>query len=126
MMRILKIKACSVAIVAVLATSPCAAQEVQLDSDTYAIPAPAPQRQFCEIGCTAETGVGQVGLRQTRDNPALNIEPSRRIENRIRSRVESRLKTRIDRGFSGPANATVEIERASNRVTSANPDLSRK
>lgn len=55
---------------------------------------------------TADTGIGQVGQRQTaRDGPAMQ-DPLDRIASRINNRVENRVRNRIDRNYDPTANAT--------------------
>jgi hypothetical protein len=55
---------------------------------------------------TADTGIGEVGQRQTaRDGPAMQ-DPLDRIASRIHNRVENRVRNRIDRNYDPTANAT--------------------
>lgn len=55
---------------------------------------------------TADTGIGEVGQRQTtRDGPAMQ-DPLDRIASRINNRVENRVRNRIDRNYDPTANAT--------------------
>lgn len=66
-------------------------------------PVAAPQVADAQNARTSDTGNGQVGQRQTRQDAAreAGIEPMARIDNRIRNRVQSRLRTRLDRNYSG-------------------------
>jgi hypothetical protein len=59
-----------------------------------------------EIGRTAETGIGQVGQRQTTSNAGPNVDPTGRVNNRIRSRVQNRISNRIDRYYDPKADTT--------------------
>ena len=55
---------------------------------------------------TADTGIGEVGQRQTvRVGPAMR-EPLDRIGSRINNRVQNRIRNRIDRNYNPTANAT--------------------
>ncbi|WP_454598017.1 hypothetical protein [Qipengyuania sp. SM2507] len=69
---------------------------------------------------TADTGIGEVGQRQTaQDGPAMR-EPLGRITSRISNRVENRIRNRIDRYYDPTANATSPYEKA-DRQTRAGP-----
>lgn len=69
---------------------------------------------------TADTGIGEVGQRQTaQDGPGVQ-EPLGRITSRINNRVENRIRNRIDRNYDPTANATSPFEIA-NRRTRAEP-----
>lgn len=84
-----------------------AAQSRTSDANTVELPvAPpvtAPQVADVQNARTSDTGIGQVGQRQTRQDAAreAGIEPMARIDNRIRNRVQSRLRTRLDQNYSG-------------------------
>lgn len=65
---------------------------------------------------TADTGIGEVGQRQTaRDGPGVQ-EPLDRINSRINNRVENRIRNRIDRNYDPTANATSPFEIADRRT----------
>lgn len=54
---------------------------------------------------TADTGIGEVGRRQTeQDSPAMR-DPLGRIDSRINNRIENRIRNRIDRNYDPTANA---------------------
>lgn len=57
------------------------------------------------VGRVADTGVGEVGQRQTRDQTN-GIKPMARLATRIQNRVQLRLSTRIDRDYDPQADAT--------------------
>lgn len=68
---------------------------------------------------TADTGIGEVGQRQTaQDGPALQ-EPLGRINARINNRIENRIRNRIDRNYDPTANATSPFEIADRRTRAA-------
>ena len=71
-----------------------------------------------DVGTTAETGVGQVGQRQTAA-AAFGQNPRDRISNRVQNRVQNRLRNRIDRTYDATANATSPFEDASRRIEDA-------
>lgn len=95
------------ALLCVSSTGDAAAQSRTNDANTVELPvAPlvtAPQVADVQNARTSDTGIGQVGQRQTRQDAAreAGIEPMARINNRIRNRVESRLRTRLDQNYSG-------------------------
>lgn len=60
----------------------------------------------------ANSAVGQVGQRQTREQAASNIETTRRIASRIQNRVQSRLRNRIDGHYDPQANAAAPFRSA--------------
>lgn len=65
---------------------------------------------------TADTGIGEVGQRQTTlDGPGLQ-EPLGRINSRINNRVENRIRNRIDRNYDPTSNATSPFEIANRRT----------
>lgn len=70
-----------------------------------------------EIGRTTQTGVGEVGQRQSLDDVAPNIAPLQRIETRINTRLQNRLRNRIDRDYN--ADATSSYEDARNQIYDA-------
>lgn len=61
-------------------------------------------------GQTANSSVGQVGQRQTREKAAATIAPTARIASRIVNRVQSRIRNRIDRYYDPKANAASPFE----------------
>lgn len=68
-----------------------------------------------ELGQTVDTGIGEVGTRQTREDAAPNLEPLGRINSRIENRIQNRIRNRIDRNYDPTANATSPFERAEER-----------
>ena len=64
---------------------------------------PLPALPANQVGDVAESSVGQVGQRETRDSAALvdGIKPNARIDGRIQNRVQNRIYNRIDRNY-GP------------------------
>lgn len=72
---------------------------------------PSPSTSTPEVvmrtGQTADTGTGQVGQRQTREQvaQAAGVEPTGRIDGRIQNRVQARIRNRIDRYYDPQANA---------------------
>lgn len=59
---------------------------------------------------TADTGIGEVGRRQTaQDSPAMQ-EPLGRLDSRINNRIQNRIRNRIDRNYDPTANATSPYE----------------
>lgn len=66
-------------------------------------------------GQVANSSVGEVGQRQTRDQ--LVSQPLARINNRISNRVESRIANRVDRFYNSDSqNSTSAYEAAGQRV----------
>ena len=65
-----------------------------------------------ELAQKADTGIGEVGMRQTREDAAPNLEPLSRINSRIENRVQNRIRNRIDQNYDPTANATSPFERA--------------
>jgi hypothetical protein len=61
--------------------------------------------QQIQGGRVADSTVGKVGQRQTRDAAASIVVPTGRIDGRIPSRIQSRIRNRIDRFYSPQANA---------------------
>ena len=108
--------------------APAAAQGVPLAPQTGSEePAQADTRQannqnegLVEAARTADTGIGEVGRRQTaRDGPVMR-EPLDRIDSRINNRVQNRIRNRIDRYYDPTANAMSPFERAE-RETQTGP-----
>lgn len=54
----------------------------------------------------AESAIGKVGQRQTREMTQTHVEPMSRINNRIANRVQNRIRNRLDRYYDPQANAT--------------------
>lgn len=66
-------------------------------------------------GRIADSSVGEVGQRQTRDQ--LVSEPLARINSRIQNRIESRIANRIDRFYNnGSQTSTSAYDAAGQRV----------
>jgi hypothetical protein len=66
-------------------------------------------------GRVAQSGVGEAGQRQTRDQTQ-GIAPMARISNRIQNRVQSRIRSRIDRDYDPQAKATSPFEAAEDQA----------
>lgn len=77
-----------------MASPPATAQQV---TTTQPMLVPALEGQV------AQSSVGQVGQRQTREQTAPNTPPMNRIASRLQTRIQSRLRTRIDRLGAPPA-----------------------
>ncbi|WP_353435826.1 hypothetical protein [Sphingomonas faeni] len=75
-------------------------------------PNPQPQQitpyQINQVGRIANSAVGQIGQRQTRESTATEtgIKPTARLVSRIQNRVQNRIRNRIDRDYDPEANAT--------------------
>src|SRR5690606_13211646 len=69
-----------------------------------------------ETGRTAETGIGEVGQRQSSKDVGAHVEPMGRIDGRVQNRVQNRLRNRIDRTYNPRANATSPFEVASDQA----------
>ena len=88
-----------------------APQDRTRDANTAEIPVapPVTDQQVADVqnARTSDTGFGQVGQRQTRQDAAreAGIEPMARIDNRISNRIQSRLRTRLDQNYSGGTRA---------------------
>lgn len=72
-----------------------------------------------EPGRAAESAVGRVGERQTRENAVPNLRPMARLSNRINNRVQSRIRNRIDENYDPQANATSPFEAAEEQTRAA-------
>jgi hypothetical protein len=68
-----------------------------------------------ETGRLAESAVGRVGERQTREQVA-NVEPIGRINSRINTRISLRIHSRIDRNYDPRPTLTSSIEVAEDQV----------
>lgn len=77
-----------------------------------AAPTPSSAQSAEQAGQTAETGAGEVGVRQNARTNATKIEPQARITNRIENRLDSRINNRLGRGYDRNANATSQFNRA--------------
>ena len=81
------------------------------------------QQQFesasVQPGRAAESAVGRVGERQTRENAVPNLRPMARLSNRINNRVQSRIRNRIDENYDPQANATSPFEAAEEQTRAA-------
>ena len=107
-----------------MATAPAWAQDasgIAVDPDLEQLPPPQSTTPAPHVGQTADSAVGQVGARQTRDQVE-SVYPMARINNRIQNRVQARIRNRIDRNYDPRANATSpfkiadqEIQRAGRR-----------
>lgn len=63
---------------------------------------------------TADTGIGEVGQRQTGSEPAVLQQPLGRITSRINTRIENRIRNRIDRNYD-PTQSSEAIRQPVNR-----------
>lgn len=75
--------------------------------------------QDTQPGRTAAVTETEVGERQTPEEAAPNIEPTRRISNRVQNRVQNRIRNRIDRNYNPKANATSPFEVAAEQANAA-------
>ena len=64
-----------------------------------------PTRGIQNSGRVAESAVGIVGQRQTREQMGLYASPMGRIASRIPNRVQNRIRNRIDPSYDPQANA---------------------
>jgi len=72
-------------------------------------------------GSLAETAVGEVGQRQTKNDSPTDIGPMGRLNSRVANRVQNRLRNRIDRYYDPRANTTSPFEVASERSARVRP-----
>jgi hypothetical protein len=84
------------------------------DDDEQQAPARTTQQ-----GRTADSPVGEVGQRQTREAAAVGIAPMGRISNRIQNRVQSRIRNRIDRNYDPQANTRTPFAAAEEQARTA-------
>ena len=63
---------------------------------------------------TADTGIGEVGQRQTGSETAVLQQPLNRIASRINNRIENRIRNRIDRNYD-PTQSSEAIRQPVNR-----------
>jgi len=94
--------------------APAAAQEIpppEPAEDTESVEQADTQNEALQrTARTADTGIGEVGQRQTAlDSPTMQ-EPLKRINSRINNRIENRIRNRIDRNYDPTANATSPFE----------------
>lgn len=88
-------------------------------------PHPLPPSLSPQAGRTADTGIGDVGQRQTREESATNIQPLGRIDSRIGNRVQSRIRNRIDANYDPQSNALSPFRVAGDEVKAAGRDKRR-
>jgi len=74
-----------------------------------------------QAGRTAQSAVGEVGQRQTRDQAAPNLKPLARIDTRIANRVQNRIRNRIDRDYDPQGNASTPFTEAETRERNSHP-----
>lgn len=93
---------------ALLVVAPAIAQTTGGTPYPDAVQSTQPPQPSQRPGETAQSAVGQVGLRQSQGQLAreLNTKPMARLENRIQNRIEARVRNRIDRYYDPKANAT--------------------
>lgn len=94
--------------------------DVEIDQGV-ASPTISPQVKIrsSQVGQVADSSVGRVGLRQTRDEIARGTRPMTRIESRIQNRIHSRIDNRIDRSYDPQAAATSPYAAAEDRIRAA-------
>jgi hypothetical protein len=96
--------------------APATAQTFPIDPGARQVEARSQAEGLSEMARTADTGAGEIGQRQTREEAAPNIEPLGRINYRIENRVQSRLRNRVDRNYDATANVTAPFKRAEGRT----------
>lgn len=101
-----------------LAVAP-ATQTFPINPDADRTEGRSPDDRMREVGRTADTGIGEIGQRQTREEAAPNIEPIGRIDNRVENRVQNRLRNRVDRDYDPAANSAAPFERAARSARDA-------
>jgi hypothetical protein len=94
-----------------MVVTPAAAQSrAEQEGPEEPPPLPAPRQQVpgnsTAAGRTGDSGVGEVGQRQTRERAAPNVPPLARINGRINNRVQNRISNRIDRTYNPTPDAT--------------------
>ena len=99
---------------ALLAAAPAGAQTVP-DDPAFPIEPSSARAQsqdegLRDVGRTADTGIGEVGRRQTAIDGVTSVEIAGRLRNRLPNRVENRIRTRSDRNYDPSANATSPFE----------------
>lgn len=85
-------------------------------------PPPPPQQTQTrpnQAGRVADSAVGEVGQRQTREQAPAGIQPMARVSGRIQNRVQSRIRNRIDRNYDPQANATAPFATAEEQSRTA-------
>lgn len=100
-------------------SAPSMAQSLPIDPDARQAEVQSQGEGLSETARTADTGSGEIGQRQTRDEIAPNVEPLGRIYNRIENRVQNRLRNRVDRNYDATANTTAPFKRAQIRTRTA-------
>jgi hypothetical protein len=109
-------------LVLLAAAAPAQGQIISDEQEQQDIPQLPPPSPVAPPGRVADSTVGQVGQRQTREQAAQGIAPTARIRNRISNRVQSRLRNRIDRSYDPQANAADPFAVAADRLrTTGNP-----
>jgi hypothetical protein len=98
---------------------PAQAQVVPADEqeqqELQQLPPPRPTTS----GRVAESTVGEVGQRQTREQSVKGIKPMARIASRVQNRVQNRIRNRIDRNYDPQSNTTDPFVIAEDQVRSA-------
>lgn len=106
--------------ISMIAGVPATAQTSPADSNSDELPnLQQPPSLIDRAGHVANSSVGQVGQRQTREEVAPNIKPIERIASRIQNRVQSRIRNRIDRYYDPQANAASPFEAAGEQARKA-------
>lgn len=86
---------------------------------TFAVLATPAIGQEAVPGRVADSAVGEVGQRQSRDQLETGTLPTARLNGRIQNRVQSRIRNRIDRYYNPTANATSPFQVASDEARTA-------
>jgi hypothetical protein len=97
----------------VLAAAPGRAQAQQTNAPS------TEDMQVAQGARTAETGTGDIGQRQTREEVAPYLVQTGRIISRVQNRVQNRIRNRIDRNYDPQANAASPFEAATDRARTA-------
>lgn len=98
------------------ASPPRAEQGSSDDEQEQRLPQSQPSTTVAaHAGRVASSPVGEVGIRQTRDQ-ATDIVPMARIANRIQNRVQSRIHNRLDRNYDPSMNTTSAFEGAEEKT----------
>lgn len=103
--------------VGLLIASPAMAQQFDSNAtDETEFAERAPATSAAPVTRTVDTGNGQIGQRQTRQDATPSTMPFDRVDNRVSSRVQNRIRNRIDRYYDPQANATSPFTVASDQA----------
>lgn len=100
--------------------SPQSASQSEQNSDDANPPVQLQRTEMTtqQAGQVADSVVGKVGERQTRDQMN-NVVPTDRLDGRIQNRIQSRVRNRIDRYYDPRANATSPFKIAAEQASTA-------